>query len=374
VTPDITARRHTATLEELIETVPDAMIGVRPDGLIALANASAEGLFGYGRGELLGQPVEVLVPDEIRARHAGHRAGYADRPSTRPMGIGLELEGRHRSGRLFPVEISLSSVDTESGPLVAAAIRDISERRRTQDALRRKNEELEQASSAKDRFLASMSHELRTPLNAILGFTGTLLMGLPGPLNEEQEDQLRTVRESARHLLAVLNDLLDLAKLESGTVEIVLEAVDGRSVLDEVAAELRPRAEAKGLTFEVEAPEAPVLAVADRATLRRLLTELAGNALKFTDQGGVRLVLGERRDGERRVAAFDVVDTGVGIDDADQNRLFDAFEPLRAEQLREGTGLGLRITRRRVELLGGTLACSSAPGRGSTFTVELEAP
>jgi protein-histidine pros-kinase len=373
VSPDIASRRHTATIEELIETVPDAMIGVQPDGRIALANASAEELFGYGRGELVGQPVEALVPETVRARHAGHRADYVSSPSTRPMGIGLELEGRHRSGRQFPVEISLSSIDTEYGPLVAAAIRDITDRRRTEQVLRQKNLELEQATSAKDRFLASMSHELRTPLNAILGFTGTLLMGLPGPLNEEQEGQLRTVRDSARHRLAVLNDLLDLAKLEAGTVDVEFEAVDCRAVLEEVAADLRPRAEAKGLTLAVEGPEEPVVARADRATLSRVLSELAGNAVKFTDEGGVRLVIGQRREGDHRIVTFDVVDTGAGIDDAGLARLFDAFQPAAGGPSAETTGLGLHISRRRVELLGGTLRCSSVPGRGSTFTVELEA-
>jgi PAS domain S-box-containing protein len=373
VVADIVTPGPAPTLEDLIETVPDAMIGVRPDGRIALANSSAEGLFGYERGELIGASVDDLVPDEIRARHAGHRDRFAARPSTRPMGIGLELEGRHKSGRQFPVEISLSSIATEYGPLVAAAIRDLTDRRRTEQTLRAKNLELEKASSAKDRFLASMSHELRTPLNAILGFSGTLLMGLPGPLNEEQESQLRIVRESARHLLAVINDLLDLAKIESGTVEIALEAVDCRSLLEEVAVALRPLAQAKGLAFDVEVPDHPVAALAARTTLGLVLRQLADNAVSLTDEGGVRLVLAERTDGDRRIVTIDVVDTGPGIGDADQDRLFDAFQPQGGTPVGDGTGLGLHISRRRVELLGGTLRCHSAPARGSTFTVELGA-
>src|SRR5687768_4303432 len=263
------------------------MIGVRPDGLIAWANTSAEALFGYGRGELLGQSVEVLVPDEFRARHAGHRVGYAASPSTRPMGIGLELEGRHRSGNQFPVEISLSYLDTEHGPLVAAAIRDVTDRHRTEQMLRQKNLELEQASSAKDRFLASMSHELRTPLNAILGFTGTLLMGLPGPLNDEQTGQLETVRSSARHLLAIINDLLDLAKIESGKVELTLDLVDCSPVVADVTSSLRTLAETKGLAFDVELPDGPVLARADQRALSQVLINLVNNAIKFTESGGI---------------------------------------------------------------------------------------
>jgi PAS domain S-box-containing protein len=360
--------------KEVLEAAPDATLAVRSDGRIAVVNMLAEKLFGYGRNEMVGQPVEILVPEAVRALHVGHREGYVSRPTTRPMGAGLELAGRHKNGTQFPVEISLSSIDTEEGLLVSAAIRDITDRKRLQQTLQEQNIELERANLAKDRFLASMSHELRTPLNAILGFTGTLLMGLPGPLNEEQRNQLETVRNSARHLLTIINDLLDLAKIDSGKVELALEAVDCRTVVDDVASSLRPLAEEKGLIFEVECPDQTVTGWADRRALTQILLNLANNAVKFTEAGTVRIVVGEcAGDNGPGAVRIDVVDTGIGISASDRERLFEAFEQVGNAPLTvEGTGLGLHISRKLADLLGATIRCASEPGQGSTFTVELE--
>ena len=205
---------------------------------------------------------------------------------------------------------------------------DVTARKATEQALVEKNVELEKASRAKDHFLATMSHELRTPLNAILGFTGTLLMRLPGPLTADQEKQLRTVQGSARHLLSLINDLLDLAKIESGKVELNPEKVSCVGVVHEAAASLRPMAEAKGLRFETSCPDGYLLVQADRRARSQILLNLVNNAIKFTAQGGVRLEIVQRAAGEQTLTEFRVTDTGTGIRPEDQARLFQAFTQL----------------------------------------------
>ncbi|PYV21243.1 MAG: PAS domain-containing sensor histidine kinase, partial [Acidobacteria bacterium] len=186
----------------------------------------------------------------------------------------------HKDGHEFPVEISLSPLETGEGVLVTSAIRDISERKELERVLQ-KNIQLEVASQAMERFLNTMSHELRTPLNAILGFSGTLLMGLPGPLNEEQTKQLQAVQRSGKHLLAVVNDLLHLAKIESGDAALTLEPVVCQEVLEDVRTTLRPLAEEKGLGFRIKVPGDTVLLNTDGRALRQILINLTDNAIKF---------------------------------------------------------------------------------------------
>lgn len=362
-------RRVEAKWRAMLEAAPDAIVAVDPGGRITLVNAQTERLFGYQRDELLGQAVEVLVPPQARHLHPGHRRRYLADPNPRPMGAGIELSAVRRDGTQFPAEISLSAFETEEGELVAAAIRDVSERIRFERQLREKNLELEKANKAKDAFLASMSHELRTPLNAIIGFTGTLLMELPGPLNAAQAHQLRLVETSGQHLLSLINDLLDLAKIESGKVEITPQEIDCRSVVREVVQSMRPLAEQKGLRLVVELPAEPCVAVADRRALGQIMLNLVHNAIKFTAEGEVRIGL-SRPTGAGSVT-LRVSDTGPGIGAEDRARIFNAFERGSASRGAgdEGTGLGLYISHKLAELMGLQLKVSSVPGTGSVFEV-----
>jgi protein-histidine pros-kinase len=198
-------------------------------------------------------------------------------------------------------------------------------------------------------------------------------MGLPGPLNTDQDKQLRTIQGSARHLLSLINNLLDLAKVESGKVEPHFEPVDCQGVVHEVASALRPLVEAKGLALVVNTPDDACVVQADRQVLHQIITNLTNNALKFTEHGQVSLVVGQRRDHGRVLTEVSVVDTGVGIRPEDQARLFEAFSQVdgAAAQRHEGTGLGLHLSQKLAALLGGHIAFRSTLGQGSTFTLTL---
>jgi PAS domain S-box-containing protein len=362
-----------ARFRDLLESTPDGIVMVNPTGHIVFANTHAHGLFGYGPAELRGEPVERLLPARFHAAHLGHRSKYFAQPRTRAMGAGLELFGLRKDGSEFPVEISLSPLQMEETSLVMSAIRDLSGRKRIDHELRDKNVALENASRAKDRFLAGMSHELRTPLNAIIGFTGTLLMKLPGPLNAEQEKQLATVKMSAEHLLSLINDLLDVAKIAADKQELERQPTDCCTVVQEVAATLRQQAEQKGLRFAVTLPRHSLMLLTDRRALSQIVLNLADNAVKFTERGRIHLKLEECCHLDRQMIEISVEDTGLGIRAEDQARLFEAFSRFEAPDasVRPGTGLGLHLSRRLAGLLGGSIRCRSEPGKGSVFTLAL---
>jgi PAS domain S-box-containing protein len=372
---------------ELLEAAPDAIMQVDAEGRIILLNRVTEDMFGYSRDELMGQPVEVLIPQELHARHAEHRAHYRQNPMTRTMGSGLALEGIRKDGSRFPVEISLSPSSTEEGFRVTAIIRDTTERRTAEERLRRvredytqqlaeanaelemTNRELERANRLKSEFLASMSHELRTPLHTIIGFSELLSEELEGPLNEKQKRFVQHIHTDSLHLLELINDVLDISKIEADRLELRPEAFDLTALVAESLASVRSLAEAKSHKLET-ALDVPTALEADRLRIKQVLVNLLSNAIKFTPEGGrIRL---EARVQESFVVVS-VIDTGVGIPAEEHESIFDKFHQVGAttKGVREGTGLGLAITKRLVEQHGGSISVKSQPQQGSTFLFTL---
>jgi PAS domain S-box-containing protein len=227
VSEDITDRKLAEQkFRELLEAAPDAMVVVDGNGTIVLVNSQTEKLLGYERRELIGEPVELLVPERFAQAHPGHRAAYQTAPNARPMGAGLDLFARRKDGSELPVEISLSPVHTEEGTLATAAIRDMTARKRIERAAEAARAEAERANEAKSEFLSRMSHELRTPLNSVLGFAELLWMdGVAG----EQRDYVAQIRRSGRHLLDLINEVLDLSRIEAGQMSISTEPVQLRA-------------------------------------------------------------------------------------------------------------------------------------------------
>ncbi|MES2160720.1 MAG: PAS domain S-box protein [Pseudomonadota bacterium] len=357
----------------VLESLPDAIIMANAGGRIVLVNSQAEALFGYPPGAMRGLALEQLMPLRFRHGHVAHRRAFHEQPLVRPMGGGRELYGLRTDGVEFPVEISLSPVVTEDGTLVMSAIRDTSERQRIERSLQEKNAELARANAAKDRFLTGMSHELRTPLNAIIGFTGTMLMKLPGPINDDQEKQLRTVQDSARHLLSLINDLLELTQIETGGLALDLKPLPCRAVIDEILLLFEPQARHKRLELKFVSAQDDLTVVADRRALQQILMNLLHNAIKFTDHGSVVVRLDQGAVHERACALISVSDTGMGIAEGERDGLFQAFSQLEAGKMRqlEGTGLGLHLSQRLAAMLHGEILFESESGVGSSFTLAL---
>jgi PAS domain S-box-containing protein len=354
------ARRETeANYRKLFEYAPEGILIADAESRYLDANPAICRMLGYAREELITMGAQdIIQPEEERQIETALTAIHGRSDYNR------EWRFRRKDGTLFEAEVMATLMP--DGKLMGL-VRDISERKRaeTERALR---ERAEAADHIKSAFLATMSHELRTPLNSIVGFTGILLQGLAGPLNPEQNKQLDMVRSSARHLLALVNDVLDISKIEAGQLDVERAPFDIREAIDKAASLIGPQAAAKGLDLRLEIAPDPGMVIGDARRFGQILINLLGNAVKFTDRGGITLSASVGEAVRVRIS-----DTGIGIRAEDIPLLFQPFRQMESGLARthEGTGLGLAICRRLAELMGGGIAVESEWGKGTTFTVTL---
>jgi PAS domain S-box-containing protein len=350
----------------IVDNMSEGALTVSARRIVLFANHRFAQMTGRDPTEIVGRPISAFFDPE---RSSDIDALLAVSPGEQ---FRSDLELATARGPLS-ISLSASCIDIEGAPVRCLVATDLTSQKEAERALERTNVELEKASATKDRFLARMSHELRTPLNAILGYTNTMLMELPGPLNPEQHRQLDTVQTSGRHLLSIINDMLDVAKIESGKLDLQLVSVACQPMLDEVAESLRFLTAGKDIDLTIDAPASDVVVNTNRRALTQVLINLVANAIKFTDHGSVTLKLTSFEGSDRSEVRISVTDTGIGIAADDQIRLFGAFEQVDAAQSRQlgGTGLGLYISQKLTGLIGGRIEIESTLNVGSTFTIVL---
>ena len=391
VVRDMTTRKQAEEqFRQVVESAPNGMLLSNQDGIMTLVNTQVERYFGYDRQELVGQPVEVLMPERFRVRHSGQRTDFFHRPTTHhAMGVSRELFGLRKDGTEFSLEISLNPIHTPTGLQILASIVDITARKEAEVRLEQAARDLEarnqalaeanqvalSATRTKSEFLATMSHEIRTPMNAIVGMAELLQ---ETPLTPDQANYVGRFSRAASSLMDLINGILDLSKIEAGYMELESVPFDLPHLADTIAELMGGKTLAKGLELLVRLhPDIPQGVVGDPTRLNQVLVNLVSNAIKFTESGHVMLSVEPAPDQSTAHALrFSVSDTGIGIPPDKLQAIFEPFTQVDSTTTRKygGTGLGLSISQHLVNLMGGRLEVASTLGVGTTFSFTITLP
>jgi len=344
----------------LLESAPDSIVIVDRNGRIAIVNHQVEQMFGYRRDELIGQPVEILIPERFHERHVGERTAYIAHPRTRPMGAGLQLFARRKDGTEFPVEISLSPLEQPDGMLVTSIVRDVSDRKRAEEQLRQAAAELESSNAELEQFAYVASHDLQEPLRMVASYTQLLARRYQGKLDADADEFIGFAVDGATRMQALINDLLAYSRV--GTRGRAFEPTNAADIVDRVIADLDVATREAGAT--ITCGPLPVV-MGDGVQLGQLFQNLISNAIKFRGERSPEVRIDAERDG--LAWRFSVQDNGIGIEPEYAERIFVIFQRLHSRAEYPGTGIGLAICKKIVERHGGRIWVESRPGEGTTF-------
>ncbi len=362
--------------KSVINNIIDGIIIINKQGEILSCNLKVLEIFGYQEEELINHKINMLMPASDSNAHDGYMSNYTTTGEATIIGIGRELKGMRKDGSTFPIDLGINQIKVKQESQFVGIIRDITERKKIEQTLITSREQAEAASKAKSEFLAMMSHELRTPLNGVIGMAQLMR---DGKLDSEQLEHLDIINDSSHALLTIIDDILDLTKMESGYLKIKPEIFNLEELIEAIQTLLSPQVKDKGLSLSVElASNCPRLVIGDAGRIRQVLLNLLGNAIKFTERGSVTLSLkcdSLKEEGLTTLTIY-ITDTGIGISDEDQERLFQLFTQIDSSSTRKysGTGLGLAISKQLVNQMGGEITLQSTPGEGSTFCVRLTLP